>query len=138
MPFNFLFFAPMKVYPIGIPALYGTILWRKREFLNPIRPTKAKPQSTADGTDGRASRVDSSGEEDGGAFWSVRGASENEKQAENESEMSPKEFHEYMERVRERGENPELTPFVFLWKDFGKNWMRIPRPVTRVCVREFG
>lgn len=37
-------------------------------------------------------------------------------------DLSPQELLEYVERVKARGEHPELAPSMFLWKDFGEGW----------------
>ncbi|CAN0016842.1 unnamed protein product, partial [Sphacelaria rigidula] len=79
------------VYPIGIPLLYFFILWTNRESLNPTLEARKRAETEA--------------------------AAELEAAAEAGDSMEEAEKLE--ERIRQRRQNPDLVPSMFLWKDFG-------------------
>ncbi|CAM9217775.1 unnamed protein product, partial [Laminaria digitata] len=79
----------IAVYPVGIPALYATILWKNRDLLNPRIYTDGN-------TPTGVARADSGSRDD-----------------------KPATLQELEEKVQARRENPELVPSMFLWKDFG-------------------
>lgn len=81
---------PRQVYPIGIPLLYASILWKNRHALNP------PAHDTADLSSSKSK-------------LSVLGGLPTQKTAE-----------ELEERLEMRKQNPDLVPSMFLWKDFGK------------------
>ena len=102
-----------KVYPIGIPVLYFLVLWKRRHLLNP--------------------RVYSAGQEEGGgASDDTTGASFVSKKddpsailltasnGQTKAYWPPEELEELDQRVKARTEHPDLSPFVFLWGDFGE------------------
>ncbi|CAM9559605.1 unnamed protein product, partial [Choristocarpus tenellus] len=88
------------VYPIGIPLLYFAVLWKQREKLDP-KPDNTILEGAAPG--GSAEDISQR------ALW------QRKKQKEQMTEW------ELKERVRMRGQDPDLTPTLFLWKDFGPN-----------------
>lgn len=109
-----LVFPPAKVYPIGIPAMYAVILWRKRELLNPRIHTAVMPEpEEPSGT----SIVVANSAERAGIASSVRRVTS---KAQTGTKLSPQELKELAERVTARRDNPELTPSMFLWKGFGE------------------
>lgn len=108
--------AAAQVYPIGIPALYAAILWKKRDLLNPRIHTD-KPDGV-DGFDEAATRTDPA-REDGIPFAMMLCATPKVGQARDS--YSPRDIRELEERVKARRENPKLVPSMFLWKDFGES-----------------
>lgn len=80
----------VQVYPIGIPLLYASILWKNRVALNP------PVQGNADSTSGGIRLLEL------GGFFRKESAEEVEK------------------RLELRKQNPDLLPSMFLWKDFGE------------------
>lgn len=102
------------MYPVGIPALYAVILWRKRDFLNPRRNSTA--MSEHEGTD-EIFTGDDSARGAGNPLSLLQTAS----RGQSYMELSPQELKEFNERVRARRDHPELIPTVFLWKTFGED-----------------
>ena len=114
------------MYPIGIPALYAVILWRKRELLNPRIHTAVKFEP--DSTDGAATRADSA-DGPGVLFWVYRILPN----VHTKNNLSLQELRQFKERVRARREHPELVPSMFLWKDFGEGYRSIRHRVPSIC-----
>lgn len=103
------------MYPIGIPALYATILWKNRELLNP-RISATIPH----GADGEITGADPASGDDiipAALFPAALGK--------NNVCVSSLELQELNERVRARRYHPELVPSMFLWKDFGESCERM-------------
>ena len=93
--------------------LYFLVLWKRRHLLNP--------------------RVYSAGQEEGGgASDDTTGASFVSKKddpsailltasnGQMKAYWPPEELEELDQRVKARTEHPDLSPFVFLWGDFGE------------------
>lgn len=89
------------MYPIGIPLLYGYILWRNRESLN--------PRVRAGGDNG--------GEQQQPGASSGSALSFLKPKKEYPTKESVEELHE---RLEKRKQNPDLVPSLFLWKDFSE------------------
>lgn len=106
--------APAKVYPVGIPALYATILWKNRELLNP-RVKAVVEVSPGAGEETVAPRAGSAEE---ACVSSPTFGSPSQDQTEDTPPLQ--EFQTYCERVRARKKHPQLAPSAFLWKDFGE------------------
>ena len=100
--------APSQVYPIGIPVLYATILWRNRDLLNPRISSDGNTTPFATGAGSR------SGDENPASVFCTasKGRAKNL--------LSLEDMQELEEKVEARRENPELVPSMFLWKDFGE------------------
>lgn len=79
------------MYPVGIPLLYACILWRSRSALNPPARDNADDSTSS-------------------AFGLLAMGGYNAKESAEELE----------ERLRQRKQNPDLAPSMFLWKDFGE------------------
>lgn len=94
-----------KVYPVGIPALYASILWKNRELLNP------RIQTVADDISPGATE-----EELAAAAPTLRSAAQDQ----TKEVLCPLEVTAFNERVRARKEHPDLAPSAFLWRDFGE------------------
>lgn len=99
------------MYPIGIPAVYATILWKNRELLNPrihvTNTTRADRETT--GTDPA----------NGDDVLST--VPPTKAQGTSADCFSSLELQELSERVKARRVHPELVPSMFLWKDFGES-----------------
>ena len=93
-----------KVYPVGIPSLYLFILWANRHALNPS--VKAHEKDTVGGLETGSSPASSG--------WMKIGGGGRVKI------MTPRESQELEKRISDRNTNPDLTPSMFLWKDFGE------------------
>ncbi|CAM9662612.1 unnamed protein product, partial [Choristocarpus tenellus] len=91
------------VYPIGIPLLYFVILWRHRTKLDPKAESTILESAAPERREALGKNMNER------ELWQQR------KQLEQMTEW------ELKERVRRRGYDPELTPTLFLWKDFGPN-----------------
>ena len=103
--------AAAQVYPIGIPVLYATILWKNRELLNPcIQPHADESGDTTASGDSVNGDVDPS----------PKTCTKSKGQTKNV--YSSEELQELEEKVQARRVHPELVPSMFLWKDFGENW----------------
>ena len=114
------------MYPIGIPALYASILWKNRELLNPCIPTSTKPGPDAPGE--VATRADSLRDDDNPR---VTLSTVSKRQTRNG--YSSQELRELEELVKARRENPQLVPSMFLWKDFGEGYRSIRHRVPSIC-----
>lgn len=92
------------MYPIGIPALYATILWQNRELLNPRIHSHAKPDP------------------DDGPLEAEIGADpvSTTSKGQTKKGYSAEELQELEDKVEARKVHPDLVPSMFLWKDFGK------------------
>lgn len=104
------------MYPIGIPALYATILWKNRELLNPRIRHGAKF-----GSDGLGEAATSSdGDADSSASAMALCVRSKGSNVQTKNGYSRQELHELEELVEARRVHPELVPSMFLWKDFGE------------------
>ena len=106
------------MYPIGIPALYASILWKNRELLNPRIQYGAKvvpygPDEAPTSSDGDADISPSD------MALCTRG-----KGVQTKNGYSRQELHELEELVEARRVHPELVPSMFLWKDFGETFCK--------------
>lgn len=103
----------MKVYPIGIPALYAVVLWQHRGLLNPQSPTVVNYEAnnpTERATTAGATTVDA-----------VPSKADNTaSKGRHEDDSSPLTSKELQEKVKARAEHPDLAPLMSLWKDFGE------------------
>lgn len=78
------------MYPIGIPLLYASILWKNRAALNP------PGEDTADSSSSKFRLLAMGG-------YSAKESVE-----------------ELEQKLEKRKQNPDLVPSMFLWKDFGE------------------
>lgn len=83
------------MYPVGIPLLYGYILWRNRDSLNP----RVQADTNADERAGT------------GSVFSFLSKGD---------PLTKESMEELQERLAKRKQNPALVPSMFLWKDFGE------------------
>lgn len=114
-----------KVYPIGIPVLYAYILWKNRDALNPsVRATVAPDPNDTEEEDPEG---DAGGPSTNHSLLLRSGTFRRSRSA---TAMSSEAFHELEEKIRKRGEHPDLVPSMFLWKDFGEGEKRYS--ITRV------
>lgn len=113
----YLFRAAAKVYPLGIPVLYATILWDKRDLLNPRICSDTKPD--CDGDD-EADMREISARESKGPTETRNTPSK----CQTKNGLTPHILQELDEKVKARREHPELIPSMFLWKDFGEDRKR--------------
>lgn len=102
-----------KVYPIGIPALYFFVLWRKRHLLNPRIDSGDKYEG--DNAIDEVSGADFVQRKDDPSVILLTASNGQAK-----AYWPPQQLKELDERVKARAEHPELTPFMFLWRDFGE------------------
>ena len=95
-----------QVYPVGIPVLYATILWKNRKLLNPRLHTTPDEATRAepDRRDDMPSTI---------LCITPKGQAR--------SSYSYEELQELQAKVEARREHPKLVPSMFLWKDFGEN-----------------
>lgn len=108
------------MYPIGIPALYATTLWKNRELLNPgIHSITDSTTVPSDGADEAATR----------AFYDPARADDDippailgkpPRKGQTKKRYSLQEMQELEAKVEARREHPKLAPSMFLWKDFGE------------------
>lgn len=113
----------MKVYPIGVPAMYAAILWKKRHLLNPRAHTITI--SEPDRGEDTATTAEAAGGVGIFIFSRVfRIASRDQ----TKREFSPQELEVLEQKVRARVEHPELAASMLLWKDFGEGWKSIQFP----------
>lgn len=119
--------AALKVYPLGIPVMYAAILWRKRDLLNPR--IHAVAMSEPDQSEETAITAQSGGE--AGVFSREFGTAS---KGQAKTDLSPQELKELEERVNARMEHPELTPSLFLWRDFGEGleFHQNPHPLVHI------
>lgn len=98
-----------KVYPIGIPLLYFFILWTNRESLNPTLEARKRAETEA------AAELEAAAE-------AGDVSSRSKSMLSHMGTRLPKSMEEaekLEERIRQRRQNPDLVPSMFLWKDFG-------------------
>ena len=107
------FLAVEKIYPLGIPVLYATILWNRRDLLNPRICPDTNPES--DGDAEAATRTTSARENKRPTAKLISSSKGRTKNG-----LAPQKLQELDEKVKARREHPELVPFMFLWKDFGE------------------
>lgn len=119
--------AALKVYPLGIPVTYAAILWRKRDLLNPRIHTGAMSEPIQ--SEETAITAQSGGE---AGIFSREFCTASKGQT--KTDLSPQELKELEERVNARKEHPELTPSLFLWRDFGEGleFHQNPHPLVSV------
>lgn len=105
------------MYPVGIPLLYFTILWKNRHLLNPS--VRANPETDEHGQPASADSI---------APATI-----------TQTVLSPELARELEERVKMRKLNPDLMPSMFLWRDFGEELalVRDVYLVSFVMVHEF-
>lgn len=105
--------AAVKVYPIGIPALYSVVLWRKRELLNPRIYSVGKEESDTSNNDIAGTGCVKGNDAPPPILLTASNG-------QTKAYWSPEELKELNERVNARTHHPELVPFMFLWRDFGE------------------